>query len=1231
MTSRHRLQRLLLSLAIWAVAVISAARSIPQASRNGRNEKSSDAKPGRGVEIVQHGGYPELHVDGTPFFIHSAAFFYIRVPRDQWETMLERYRSVGINTIDIYIPWNWHEPKDGELDFDGHTNPRRDLRSLLAIVAQKGFRLIARPGPEILNEWRHGGYPGWLLEQPEYNMNPVDWSEGRYPPLDGLNSHDAEAAARGWLENPTHLANTRAWFAAVGKELAPYSSHRTVRKPADDPEGPPREASGPLLFVQLGDDLAIGRANRAGPEFWRYMNLLRGWLDAAGLDVPVYINPTDMRVSAAGSGLERPIGVMGQWYLSRLSGAEPSERSLTAHDLSEIEFFTEELKTQPDFPPVIIEYQAGWYAPGDDDRPLENRPENTLLSSRLLIGNGIHGINYFPLQDTFTPAGYSVPWANRSYRWDAALGPDGDQQPRLRAVHRNARVLERWGPALAASHKRADFGIIYPLGAYPQEELRPPDIFRVSECVMRIERLGALAMLSSELLDPEYQPIEQLLRNPVIFLPTFNPEKSQFLLSNRAQSEIVEYIRRGGTLVVFPERPVGNILEELWKSAPAPAEPSADTAIRAQWKFGQGEIIESSKDFFSWLALDRSLTENRTQRESNWAMGVLRGFLSAAGVRSSVKITGKLTQAGEIIASELVTNEGTGLLGERTAGQGFLSVTNLSDDEPADTFLDVLSPSASAKGAHVDHRPVHIIVPASESLLLPLDAPICFADKVNAPCGDAVAAAGAEFLDAQREGKTLSLLFYVPARAEINLHFEQEPSHITLEETKSDASWDPSTKELQVVIPRGAAPNFLRVLKVELPYKPRVPEKEKPGKLTPNQFEYFVANAIRLPTSQNAFLRTYPPLVLLDLDHPTNVLVEGKNRNTQMPRDANITIDGDLHGNGSIHIAPHGDSIEKIRLRVPEKDAAQLPHPADGFLHGTMEVKSGKDDRRAPIVFLRPRRSGTTPYCYDFDRDGADEWVLENASLRLIVSPESGGRAIAFVDKNAGASLTTSVGLIRDNFSYAENPPWSNEIRARGRFGLSNRPYFAEWLSENTNPALKMHYEAADVFPAGATIEKTIQFEDAKTLRVDYRVALRAPAAGAGAPLNQPQSFVAVNSFPAATVGEHPTRFCWRNLAAAQKETASGTSGGTEETDHHCEDFSPGGKVIEIPVGETRVEVRMPARPAVAIEWDCTRICPRMKIEQKSFSGLLRLEFPPLEPGAAAAEYTLRIRVLGLP
>jgi hypothetical protein len=1237
--SRNRWRGLPVALAIaCAAAFIGAAprhpsATIPSQTQSAPSQTETAGAPAPatgGLEIVENGGYPELRVDGKPFFIHSAAFFYYRIPVDQWEHLLRVYRSYGINTIDLYIPWNWHEPKEGEIDFDGHTNPRRNLRALLAMIESAHLRLIARPGPEIGNEWKHGGYPGWLLERPEYKMDPIDWIEGRYAPLDNLNASDAEAAAEGWLANPTHMEKSREWLTTVAKELAKYSARRIVHFEKDEKSAGPRDVSGPLLFVQVGDDFAIGRSNRVEPNFWRYVESLRGAVEAGGVTVPVFINPTDMRVSAAGSNRGGPIGVMGQWYLERRPENSGGVRRFTASDAAEVEFFTEELKTQAAFPPVMIEYQAGWYTPGDDDGPMASPPENTLLSSRLLIANGIHGINYFPLQDTYSPAGYSVPWVNRSYRWDAALAPDGEQQPRMHAVIRNMEILQRWGPQLAASHKRADFGIIYPMGAYPQELLERADISAVSTAVMRIERLAATSMLSSELLDAEYQPAEQLLRNAVTLLPVFDPGKPQFQLSEKAQGAIVEYVQRGGTLVVFPQRPRGSVIDALWKGA-AESEASGATelksGIRARWKFGEGEVIFSSKDFYSWIALERALPEIRGEREADWAAGVLREFLQAAGVRPSVESSVTPSQPSDLLIDEIVSNEGTGELGARKSGRGFVSVTNLSATDTADESFQILSTAAPARGTDVAYITLHVTVPPRESLLLPLEEPVCFADAGNAPCGDAVTTGSAEFLDAGREGKTLGLILYAPTRAEIRMRLSQKPIHISLDDNHIEGDWDPDGHELHVTILRGMAPQFIRVLSLDLPSKPHVEEREKPPKPGLGQIDYFVSNAVRLPTGADTRMRTYPPLVIAEKNRSFVVVMQADHQTGVPNMSLDLSVTGALRGSGALRLLPRGVSVEKVALKPAQNELMALPASADGLLHSDIEVRLGHERRTLPVAFLQPREDGLYRYRYDFDRDGADEWVLENSNLRLIISPESGGRALALVDKASGQNLATSVGLFRDGFSFtaAANPPGADEGRARGRYGLFNRAYAAEWQGEQKDPILKLHYDAPDVAPGGASIEKTIHFEGPSEVRVEYSVALKDAAAANGAPENGAQSFVTVNSFPAMARPGRETKFCWPAERSAEEAAASDKER-RAKSGWHCEDFKPGGEPVELPDGTKRVEVRTTGRAATTLEWDCAGECGRMTIEPKHLSALFRLDFPKLTPGAEPAHYTIHMR-----
>jgi hypothetical protein len=550
------------------------------------------------VEVVQHGGYPELRVDGKPFFVHAAAFYYYRIPRDLWENSLARYRELGINTIDVPIPWNWHEPREGQFDFDGHTNPRRDLRGLLRLTAEEGFKLIARPGPIIGNQWRHGGYPDWLLARPEFHLDPSALRQGAYAPLAELGARDAEAAAQGWLANAAHMAAARKWLAAVGAELAPYAASRKVRVklPTEKPgEAEEKEISGPLLFAQLDDSPALAATTVASlaqrnPSFWHYIEELRRALETGGLNARYTINAfgapqADAREASPETGTlhqaEDPpgrsdayaaaklFGVTCRWFL-RPASPQPTagplgQQELSLQDATAVERLIELVKMQPEFPPLLSDFQTGSYAPAGDVRPRASSPANTVLASRLALGRGAHGLEYSPLQDTLAPAGYETTDVNRYFRWDAALDLVGNRQPRARSVARNTHLLDFWGEWLAASHLRADFGLVDPRAAMEPIASAPGQLeaqyfSRLARELQQVERVAELTGLTSERLDPQAQPTEQLLRYAVILLPV-SPEQGKFRLSEKAQLVLAEYVRRGGTLISFPSLPAGALFD----------------------------------------------------------------------------------------------------------------------------------------------------------------------------------------------------------------------------------------------------------------------------------------------------------------------------------------------------------------------------------------------------------------------------------------------------------------------------------------------------------------------------------------------------------------------------------------------------------------------------------------------------------------------------------------------
>jgi beta-galactosidase len=100
--------------------------------------------------------------DGHPHRVLSGSLHYFRVHPGQWADRLERLAAMGLNTVDTYIPWNFHETVRGAPRFDGW----RDVEGFLRLAHDTGLDVIVRPGPYICAEWDNGGLPAWLTGTP---------------------------------------------------------------------------------------------------------------------------------------------------------------------------------------------------------------------------------------------------------------------------------------------------------------------------------------------------------------------------------------------------------------------------------------------------------------------------------------------------------------------------------------------------------------------------------------------------------------------------------------------------------------------------------------------------------------------------------------------------------------------------------------------------------------------------------------------------------------------------------------------------------------------------------------------------------------------------------------------------------------------------------------------------------------------------------------------------------
>lgn len=109
-----------------------------------------------GIEIKDR-----FYLDGEEFHLISGAIHYFRVVPQYWEDRLLKLRAMGCNTVETYIPWNMHEPKEGEFVFDGML----DLGKFIELAKSIGLYVILRPSPYTCGEWEFGGFPAWLLKE----------------------------------------------------------------------------------------------------------------------------------------------------------------------------------------------------------------------------------------------------------------------------------------------------------------------------------------------------------------------------------------------------------------------------------------------------------------------------------------------------------------------------------------------------------------------------------------------------------------------------------------------------------------------------------------------------------------------------------------------------------------------------------------------------------------------------------------------------------------------------------------------------------------------------------------------------------------------------------------------------------------------------------------------------------------------------------------------------------
>ncbi|MBK9393517.1 MAG: beta-galactosidase [Uliginosibacterium sp.] len=152
---------------------------------------------------------------GNDFQIRSGEMHPSRIPIEYWQHRIQMAKAMGMNTISLYVMWNYHETAPGSFDF---TTGNRDISAFIRLCQREGMWVILRPGPYVCGEWDFGGLPAYLLAD--------------YP--------HHEALRRNAGRSPAYMAAARRYLSALAEVVKPLMI----------------ENGGPILMLQIENEFS---------------------------------------------------------------------------------------------------------------------------------------------------------------------------------------------------------------------------------------------------------------------------------------------------------------------------------------------------------------------------------------------------------------------------------------------------------------------------------------------------------------------------------------------------------------------------------------------------------------------------------------------------------------------------------------------------------------------------------------------------------------------------------------------------------------------------------------------------------------------------------------------------------------------------------------------------------------------------------------------------------------
>ncbi|MGP3961172.1 glycoside hydrolase family 35 protein [Nonomuraea sp. 3N208] len=234
-----------------------------------------------------------LYRHGVPHRILSGGLHYFRVHPDLWRDRIRRLADLGLNAVDTYVAWNFHQPReDGVPRFDGW----RDVERFIRMVGEEGLDVVVRPGPYICAEWSNGGLPSWLTgrdvtirsSDPAFTAAVGRWFDELIPRIAALQAAEGGPVVAVQVENEFGSFGDDHAYLRWNREALTVRGIRELLFTADGPTELMQDGGtlpGTLAAVTLGSKPDVARrllAERRPDEPFVVAEFWNGWFDHWG-------------------------------------------------------------------------------------------------------------------------------------------------------------------------------------------------------------------------------------------------------------------------------------------------------------------------------------------------------------------------------------------------------------------------------------------------------------------------------------------------------------------------------------------------------------------------------------------------------------------------------------------------------------------------------------------------------------------------------------------------------------------------------------------------------------------------------------------------------------------------------------------------------------------------------------------------------------------------------------